>query len=528
MLLTACASTTRYLPPGAPPDSTPDTRWYEVEDIEPGGVDTRPVEVGREEFQRAMRHLAREGRWDVPPQEAARVLLEAGLEEEWVAEVYRGRVLTLVPLTDKGPLAPVEEAALRGEYEGLCRTWGGGDCLRLYEDGPYLRADDRRTLAFALAFGDVLAETCQALVREVLDPRAVLATLAWTGGMYLAMWLVPEPASKAVAGVLTLVLVGWLGVDALWGLVDGWARLAHRAHEARTIAELREAGREYAQRVGEHAARALVMAVTAVVGGKAAEVARKLRSLPGYARALVQAEAQGVRLGAVAEVEAVASTSEGGLWVMMRGKRGGAASAAPKPRGPSVLTVLRHRLGNLQVVLSNGQRWHLPRGKSLKDIPASDPLGDELQAAATRAAKRWGKHRLTPEEQAAIDRALEQGQYFQAARLEGQARGRWVERELKKQFRQLNWNSQGVDVTGPNRSKYHHEHGCPASAHPAAAHLSLAIHRLHHRGEAGVEELRLGMCLPERLPVHGAHDELRLRPLDRLHGWVGERCRRGL
>ncbi len=269
----------------------------------------------------------------------------------------------------------------------------------------------------------------------------------------------PEPVTKAAAAVLTLALVAWLGVDALWGLVDGWARLAHRAHEARTFTELNEAAQEYARTVGDHTARALVMAVAAVMGGKVAEVARKLRSLPGYARALVQAEAQGVRLGAVAEVEAVAVSSEGGLWAMMRGKRGGGgvAPGAPVPGGVSVLSVLRHRLGNLQVVLSNGQRWHVPRGRSLQDIPASDPLGDELQAAAIRAAKRWGKHRLTPEEQAAIDRALEQGQYFQAARLEGQARGRWVQEELKEEFKHLKWNHQGVDITHPAGLDLHYE-----------------------------------------------------------------------
>ncbi|REG33192.1 hypothetical protein ATI61_104482 [Archangium gephyra] len=169
ILLTACASTTCYLPQDSAPDYTPDTRWYEVDDVEPGSGSTRPVAVDKEGFQRAFRQLARDVHRDAPPQETARALLEAGLEEEWVAEVYRGRLLTLVPLTDKGPLTPVEEAALRGEYVGLCRTWGG-DCLRLYEDGPYLRADDRRTLAFALAFSSVLEEPRQALVRETLNP----------------------------------------------------------------------------------------------------------------------------------------------------------------------------------------------------------------------------------------------------------------------------------------------------------------------------------------------------------------------
>jgi hypothetical protein len=460
ILLMACASTTRSLPQGSPPDYTPDTRWYEVDEVEPSSVSTCPVPVDRAGFQRAVRQLAREVRWDAPPQEAARALLEAGLEEEWVAEVSRGRVLTLVPLTDKGPLAPVEEEALRGEYAGWCRTRGAGDCLSLYTDGPYLRADDRRTLAFALAFSSVLDETREALMQEVLDPRAVVATLAWAGGMYLTMWLVPEPATKAVAAVLTVVMMGWLGVDALWGLMDGWARLAHRAHEARTFAELQAAGQEYAKAMGEHAARALVMAVAAVMGSKAAEVARQVRSLPGYAPALAQAEAQGVRLGALAEVEAVTATSEGRFSVMMRGKRGGgsAGSAAPGgPRRPSVTTVMRHRGGNQQVVLSNGQRWHLPRGRSLKDIPASDPLGDELQAAATRLARKWGPHELSDAERNAINKALKQGKHHRARQWEGQARGRWVHEQLKEEFKHLKWNHRGIDITGPNGSKYHYE-----------------------------------------------------------------------
>ena len=78
ILLTACASTVRPVPRGPPPRETADTRWYEVVEVEPGGVATRPVEVGREEFQRAMRRLAREARWDVAPQEAARACWRRG------------------------------------------------------------------------------------------------------------------------------------------------------------------------------------------------------------------------------------------------------------------------------------------------------------------------------------------------------------------------------------------------------------------------------------------------------------------
>ncbi|WNG31787.1 hypothetical protein F0U62_29470 [Cystobacter fuscus] len=54
-------------------------------------------------------------------------------------------------------------------------------------------------------------------------------------------------------------------------------------------------------------------------------------------------------------------------------------------------------------------------------------------------------------------RALEQSEHFQALRLEGQARGRWVHEELKREFRHLEWNHQGVDITGPNGSGFHYE-----------------------------------------------------------------------
>src|SRR6218665_4182612 len=62
-------------------------------------------------------------------------------------------------------------------------------------------------------------------------------------------------------------------------------------------------------------------------------------------------------------------------------------SAAPSPRlallsptGMAVRTVtqgvaIQHHGGNKQVILSNGGRWHLPRGKSYRDIPAEDRLG---------------------------------------------------------------------------------------------------------------------------------------------------------
>ncbi|HSP78049.1 MAG TPA: hypothetical protein VLQ93_05945, partial [Myxococcaceae bacterium] len=458
MLLTACASTTRFTSRDTAPDYTADTRWYELEVLEPGSVSTRPVQIGREEFQRALQRLARDVRLEDSPRETARQLLQAGLEGEWLAEVYRDRVLTLVPQEDGGLLAPEEEEALRRDYLRWCEGRGGGDCQALFDDGPYLRTDDRRSLALALGFSSVLDESREALVQELMDPRAVVASLVWMAGLYLMTWLVPEPTTKGLAAVLTLVLVGWLGVDAVWGLVDGWARLAHQAHEARTFDELRAAGQQYAEVIGKDAARALILAVSALMGRTVGEVAARVRTLPGYRMAVAQGEAQGVPLAVALEtVETVAVSPEGALAVVMLKKGSGRAGGSATPDGPSVSIAMSHRGGNQQVVLDNGQRWHVPRGMSPRDIPAEDPLGDQLQAAANQLAKRWGPHELLDAERNAINDALKQGKYFQASRLEGQARGRWMEREMKKLFRHLQWNSKGVDITGPAGSNHHYE-----------------------------------------------------------------------
>nr|WP_239470444.1 hypothetical protein [Archangium violaceum] len=369
----------------------------------------------------------------------------------------------MVPLDDKGPLVPKAEAALRARYLSWCEGRGGGDCLGLFDDGPYLRTDDRRTLALALAFGSVLDETRDALGRE-LSPRAVLSSLVWAAGLYLALWLVPEPSTKTVAAALSVILVAWLGVDSVWGLVDGWTRMATRAHEATTFAELREAGEELGRVIGTDVARALILAVATLSGRTLGDVAARIQSLPRYGLMQAQWEAQGFRVPVtevveqVVAVETVVASSERALAILTSPQaplagamlsHNSAASAAVASRGHSGTIAIRHRGGNQQVILGNGQRWHLPRGKWLNDIPVEDKLGDELQAAANRIAKEWGPDKLTPAEWDVIEEARKLGNHRSVAHLEGLARGRWVHRRLKSEFQHLVWNQRGVDVVDP-------------------------------------------------------------------------------
>lgn len=96
-------------------------------------------------------------------------------------------------------------------------------------------------------------------------------------------------------------------------------------------------------------------------------------------------------------------------------------------------TVLRrHTDGNMQVMV-DGRRYNLPPGKTIDDIPVNDPVGDRLQEFANDAAARWNpRTALSPNEREAIDEARALGEHWRANLLEQQAKGRWVEKEVRK------------------------------------------------------------------------------------------------
>jgi hypothetical protein len=293
-------------PPPAPRERVaarvePGVEWatvYEVEFLEAGAVRTRPVRINKAEFQRAFLRLTGEVRLGTrTPREAAYELLslmkkpeEAPLVEawgEWRLEQYGGQGFSFLPERQEGPvvLTPQVQEALVAEYRKWC---GGGDCLGLLDDGPYLRTDDKRALGLALSFGNVLPETREALGRELPDERALVSMVVWTVALYCTLWLVPEPTTKAVAATLTVILMSWLGLQTVYELVDGWARLADAAHHATTFKELRAAGEEFGKVLGEDAARAMILGVATLSGHTLGQVVGRVKSLPGYGLAGVQ------------------------------------------------------------------------------------------------------------------------------------------------------------------------------------------------------------------------------------------------
>ena len=156
--------------------------------------------------------------------------------------------------------------------------------------------------------------------------------------------------------------------------------------------------------IGENTAHVLIMLLTAAVAGGAAKFASKLPKLPGFGRAAEWAEAQGLKLAQAGEVEAVAAAEEQTFTLMVRRPDGRATAVAEEAAEARVgfTTIIRHLGGNRQVFF-NGQRWHVPANRSIKDIPLKDPIGAALQAAAKRIAKDWSSAKLTVQLQGASD-----------------------------------------------------------------------------------------------------------------------------
>jgi hypothetical protein len=238
----------------------------------------------------------------------------------------------------------------------------------------------------------------------------------------------------------------------LWSLMDGWAALVHEVDRATSYEQIEQAAERFRTLIGENTAHVLIMLVTAAVAGGAAKFAAKLPKLPGFGRAAEWAEAQGLKLGRAGEVEAVAAAEKQTFTLMVRSPGGRAAIAAEEvaQARAGITTIIRHRGGNQQVFIDNGQRWHMRAGQSIKEIPAKDPVGDQMQAAVRRIRKDWGPDKLTPAQFKAIATAHRQGKSLDAHLMERRFRGQWVEERLRDEFKQLRWNRTGVDAVDPS------------------------------------------------------------------------------
>ncbi|KFE63926.1 Tox-REase-5 domain-containing protein [Hyalangium minutum] len=279
------------------------------------GRDVGPVEVSEEAFQQAVAQHARAVPSVERPLEYARQVLGVPERSGWYR--YEGRSQRLI-VSEPGParnlrLLP-EQEELKRRYLLWCEAkWGGGDCLRLLVDKPFLDGDAKYAPAMAIAHSKVLGVMKEELSRMV-SPQAVVATVVGGLTMYAVLLALPEPVTKGVAALLTLGAVAYLGWDTVWQLIDGWLVLMREVDEAQDFDGIYAAGEKFSGVMGEKAARAFVMLATVAVGSTASGMAATLPRLPGAGQAAVVAGTQlNVRFTApaLAQVESVAISAEG-------------------------------------------------------------------------------------------------------------------------------------------------------------------------------------------------------------------------
>ncbi|MBN9686001.1 MULTISPECIES: AHH domain-containing protein [unclassified Corallococcus] len=271
------------------------------------------AELTKGEFKRAVSEFAREVRPFAHPLRDARTLF--GMPERSGVFGYEASTHRIRPLGEAEArelhLLDDASAELTRAYGRWCeRKKQGRDCLSLQEEGPLLGSDGRYALALALAMDSVWEETAEAL-RGVVNPQAVLATVTASVTVYLLLWSLPEPVSKGLAALMTATAIAYLGVDTVWGLLNGWLTLVRQADRALTFDDLREAGEGYGKVLGRNAARVFVMLATAAVGNTVG-LAAKTPVLPGSAQAALAVEAQaGYSYAGIGGVRSVAMTAEG-------------------------------------------------------------------------------------------------------------------------------------------------------------------------------------------------------------------------
>jgi hypothetical protein len=208
--------------------------------------------------------------------------------------LYVGRKLALASAPLSGE---AWQSDLAQSYGRFCERRGTpGDCLTLFDDGPRLQANDKRSITLALAVGPAL-EGMDAEVRAMLNPTRILATLSFTITAYMALLLAPEPVTKGVALAFSVLMWGYLGWE-FFDLLRAYAQLHEDAPQASSFAELREIGERFGRVIGPNSVRILVMVATAAIGETAALMSKGPK-LPGFGQASRTVEANtGLRLHA--------------------------------------------------------------------------------------------------------------------------------------------------------------------------------------------------------------------------------------
>lgn len=264
-------------------------------------VESDPVEIGKDEFKRAVAQLVLDMRLDVAFRE---------VEED-------GRRSLLA--SSEGFVDGAQGRSVPSAYERICqRQEEPHSCLSMLAGGFSLGPSERRMLALYFAL-DTVWEGVEDAIRDMVNPAALRAMVTSMIGVALVMLVAPEPITKVIAIALTASLIAYLGTGPVWNLGQGFLRLLDESRDAAGFADLERAGHRFGKVLGDNGARVLVIVALSALGGKSA-MASQGPKMPGFAQAASRAQLEGgfQLSGALAgEVQAISISSAGVLNVTL-------------------------------------------------------------------------------------------------------------------------------------------------------------------------------------------------------------------
>ena len=279
----------------------------------PRTASPQPVTLEEEEFQQAVRQLAREVRLTGAPRQTVERLFQ--MDPQSGNYLYLAKENKLVPTGTgtplEGSLTP-EDLATAERYRLWCKRVYDlhGDCLGgALVAGRYLDMRGRYLWALALSKSPVLDELKLAL-GEMVEFRALMAAALWTLGSLLLIMAI-TPLVPGLAAVIGVGLILYVGYDTLLKLVAGWFQLMEDVEHATTFEQIRNAGERFGKVVARQSARAFAMLLVAAIGSTAQQFAAKVPTLPASAQVAAQAEGgAGILLPALGTVEQIALGAE--------------------------------------------------------------------------------------------------------------------------------------------------------------------------------------------------------------------------
>lgn len=178
------------------------------------------------------------------------------------------------------------------------------DCLRLPSNAPPPGTLARMRLALSSSL-DSLWEGATIPMAEYADPMAFKVMVYSAMITYLVILMVPEPVTKALAAVLTVCLVAYIGLGPVWSMMKAGWQLVQDCEQATTPQQLKLAGQRFNLVMGDNVMRIFLLLATAAIGGRTSFLSKGPR-LPGFRHAAIASETRtGVNLSSVGEVHTV-------------------------------------------------------------------------------------------------------------------------------------------------------------------------------------------------------------------------------